>query len=231
MMVEYAVNRCSSGCRDGLTADTCQGLFHHFERIITSIYIDDSFYSVESVEKRFEIPAYITFLFSKFSFQVNGFCHSFLPPTANNPLLDEFFRIRAAGNLYTPGSDYWSVRPPIILNSFKHRGDLIQDKPKRVKVKNEWVKHDPPALILKDYSFKSGVEQPEITVNELSDIFKGRRPTLSLILSKTMLVFDSSGILGPIIGQLRHCVRIAAKETLGKYDEEILRQLWDHWFL
>ena len=50
MMAEYAVDRCSSSCKEGLSVETCPGLSHHFERIIKEIYIDDSFYSVESDE-------------------------------------------------------------------------------------------------------------------------------------------------------------------------------------
>ena len=112
-----------------------------------------------------------------------------------------------------------------IHNGVKHRSAIIQDKPKKIKIKNEWIKYNPSELILKDYSVKPGIEQRDITENELSEIFKGCRPTLRLILSKTMSVFDSSGILAPLVGQLRHCVRIATRQTLGKYDEEISKEL------
>ena len=132
----------------------------------------------------------------------------------------------AAGNLYTPESDLWSVRPPLF-----HRGAVIQGKPKRIKVKNEWIRYNPPQHILKDISIKPNLEQPEIIVNQISEILEGCRPTLRLILSKTMGVYDSSGILAPLVGQLRHCVRIATKQTLGKYDEEVSKQLYDHWLL
>ena len=130
--------------------------------------------------------------------------------------------------MYTPESDLWSVRPSLIHNRDKHRGIVVQGKSKRIKVKNEWIRYDPPQLILQDISVKPNVEQPEITVNQISEVLEGCRPTLRLTLSKTIGEFDSSGILAPLVGQLRHCVRSATKETLDNYDEEVSKQLYDH---
>ena len=80
MMLEYTVDRCTSGCKEGLTIDSCPGLSHHFERIVQAIYVDDSFYSVHTDELRIELQDYISALFFKFSFKVKGFCHSFSTP-------------------------------------------------------------------------------------------------------------------------------------------------------
>ena len=126
------------------------------------------------------------------------------------------------GNYYDQQEDKIYYKAPLQHNGMKWRGAIVQQKATYQKGEDGKKKLVPPPP-LKILDFKLG---RDLTFEKLEELFKGSQKTLRLLVSKTNGHYDPTGLLSPLISQLRDTCRQATLYYKGQMDAEVHPNIW-----
>ena len=69
----------------------------------------------------------------------------------------------------------------------------------------------------------------DLSYEKLETLFQGTRKTLKLLISKTNSHYDPTGLISPLISQLRDTCRQATLYCKGLMEAEVHESIWSLW--
>ena len=222
---EYVEKICNGECKQG--EQDCKAINHLFVKMIYKIYVDDLCFSCSSLKDIMRLVEFGEDILKKFGFRTKGWIHKAMissPQTLN--MLDEQGRAAVLGYYWNIITDKIRTKTPLIHNGSKFRNYLVKYRMRNF-VDESCVQRrfEPPELMILDTDNKQALNY-EDTYKIYADI----PHTIRFLSSKTSAIYDPTGILGPLTGQLRFILsKIIAKHGLI-YDKEISKDEYQLWF-
>ena len=220
---EFADKQCT-GCKNG--EKNCGKINHVFSAMVRKIYVDDIAYSCPTKEMAGELMEFAGKLLKQFGFSTKSWVYQSdgaLPDTER--MVDELQRANVLGYFWNYRDDKIRCRTPIIHNGSKFRNFLVKNRTANfIDESGVTKKLTPPELVVLDTD-----KDAHISYDEIFKIYRELPHTIRFLTSKTSAIYDPTGMIGPLVGQLRFALSsIVAKRGLI-YDKEVAREDYLFW--
>merc|ERR1711940_28988 len=147
--------------------EKCTGLPHQFKDLVSFIFVDDIFYSVDGQQEADLLMDFISNALEKYSYKIKGWNFSLKKNSTEDPCLDADLLMSVGGNYYNQEQDVIHYKAPIQHNGQRWRGAIIQNKPHyERRPDGKKILTEPPALKIVEYKKGKG-----LTFGSLEQLF------------------------------------------------------------